>query len=297
MYSIEQISELFGDEALNYLSNKNRGGTSGSKGNTYENFFAVYQLAVLAKDFIEHQKDAKISSQLLAFVDALIVDRQQEHPLQHYQLKNSPTVAWNAGSHPIAEDFRKQYHLNHACNRTSDLKLVVSNESCKDSLDTTMPIDLTPFSQVLHFPYNSSLLKVVQQNSDFQASIEYLCAFENPAPDKIECVAIVLLGAWVSTEKSNASVAEILQKAQEFTPSYVRSFRQDIQLDPQVKQILDAIDHFTYNLTKGFLHWKFHDGLSEGILPYRIDTARFERFQETIKKHRPTTFDDLEGFL
>ena len=49
MYKIEQIRELFDDTVVQYLSNKNRGGTSNAKGNTYENFFAVYQLALLSR--------------------------------------------------------------------------------------------------------------------------------------------------------------------------------------------------------------------------------------------------------
>ncbi len=38
MYSSEQIRELFDDETIEYLRNKNRGGESAAKGNTYENF-------------------------------------------------------------------------------------------------------------------------------------------------------------------------------------------------------------------------------------------------------------------
>jgi hypothetical protein len=55
MYTNEKIRQLFGSDVLSYLANKNRGGISGEKGNTYENFFAVYQLALLAKEVIENQ--------------------------------------------------------------------------------------------------------------------------------------------------------------------------------------------------------------------------------------------------
>jgi hypothetical protein len=72
MYSEAQIRDRFGDEALNYLKDKNRGGTNSEKGNTYENFFAVYQLALLAQQVIEQNEVIYLASQILAFVDDLV---------------------------------------------------------------------------------------------------------------------------------------------------------------------------------------------------------------------------------
>ena len=89
MYELERIRVLFGEEVVSYLTHKNRGGTSSAKGNTYENFFAIYQLALLSQIVIENNKDIRCLSQILAFVDDLIIDCQDESPLRHYQLKNS----------------------------------------------------------------------------------------------------------------------------------------------------------------------------------------------------------------
>lgn len=108
---------------------------------------------------------------------------------------------------------------------------------------------------------------------------------------------MVLLGAWASSDKSGVSVLEVLQKAQGVTPSFIRSFSQEWQLDREVENILSRVEDLSYNLAKGFLHWKYRDGLEEGTLTYSIDTERFMRFQELIKKHKPTTFEELEGFL
>jgi hypothetical protein len=123
-----------------------------------------------------------------------------------------------------------------------------------------------------------------------------LSAFENPAPDKIECVALLLLGAWESGNKSNVSVPDILKKAQAHNPSYIRSLRVDHQIDPQVAEILGKIPGFTYNLTKGFLHWQY-GGLEKGTLRYSMDTDSFARFQALIKNCKPSTFEELESFL
>lgn len=297
MYELEQIRVLFDEEVVSYLTNKNRGGTSSEKGNTYENFFAIYQLALLSQIVIENNKDIRCLSQILAFVDDLIIDCQNESPLRHYQLKNSSSVTWGEGLKSISDDFNKQYELNQSISKESEINLVVSDAKLKTGLEASIPAAISGYSTVVYFPYNSSLVGVIQKEKAFQQAIEYLCAFDNPAPDKIECVATVLLGAWVSSNKSNVSIIDILRKAQESSPSFIRSFSQEWQLDPEVENILSKIEDFQYNLTKGFLHWEFKNGLDLGTLPYSVDTEQFRRFQEIIKKKQPTCFDELESFL
>ena len=297
MYQPEQIRELFGDEVLEYLTNKNRGGSSAEKGNTYENFFAVYQLALQSREVIETGRSIQFLSQSLAFVDDLIIDAQGDSPLYHYQLKNSSTVLWGSGLKSISDDFRLQHMLNQSVSRSSELYLVVSDETIKSNLTANIPPEIEEYSQVLHFSYAPNLVQVVLAHPDFRSAIEYLCAFEHPERDKIECVVIVLLGAWTSSGKSGISAMDILTKAQESTPSFIRSFSREWSLDPEVETILASIEGFSYNLAKGFLHWKYLDGLDQGTLPYSIDTEAFGKFQTLIKRDVPTSFEALEGFL
>lgn len=106
MYTTNQIRELFGNEVLKYLQDKNRGGISGEKGNTYEDFYAIYQIALLAQEVIETNQEINFSSQIFVFVDDLIIDRKGNTPLQHYQLKNSTSVSWGSGLKSIADDQR-----------------------------------------------------------------------------------------------------------------------------------------------------------------------------------------------
>ena len=218
-----EIENLFGAQILQYLKNKNRGGASNDRGNTYENFFAVYQLALLAKDVIEDNKIIYFLSQVRSFVDDLIINYANEEILQHYQLKNSQNVNWITGEHPICDDFRKQFQLNESKGKNSKISLVVSLSRLKDKLTNEMPEDIKSYSQVEHFYYDSSLMKVLDQEPEFKQAVEYLCCFDNPEKDKIECVASVLVGAWCSIDRSNASVLDILKKAQDCNPSYVRS--------------------------------------------------------------------------
>jgi hypothetical protein len=204
---------------------------------------------------------------------------------------------FESGSRSLADDFQKQYNLNQAMSRNSQLYLVVSHEALKAKLDKTLPAAIQAFSQTLYFPYDSNLTKVIAKHPEFQSAIGYLCAFENPEPDKIECVAKVLLGAWVASNKRGISVMQVLRAAQTIQPSYIRSFAQEWSLDPKVIDILNRVPGFDYNLAKGFLHWEYQGGLDQGTLPYSIDTERFRRFQELIQQAQPTSFEKLEVFL
>ena len=297
MYESKQIEQLFGNDVLQYLTKKNQGGVSNEKGNTYENFFAVYQLALLSPEVIENDREIIFYSQILAFVDDLIIDFNDNALCQHYQLKNSTSVTWGTGLKSISDDFSKQYELNQSISKESELYLVVSNLNLKTKLDENLPININAHSQVIHFPYQPTIMKLIAQKPDLCEAIKYLCAFSEPDPDKIECVATVLLGAWVSIDKSGISIKDILENAQKCQPSYIRSFGQQMQIDSEVANILNEIDNFTYNLTKGFLHWEYADGLEEGTLPYSTETDKFKKFQELIKKNKPTSFEDIEAFL
>ena len=297
MYKEEQIKNLFGDKDLDYLRNKNQGGTSNQKGSGYETNFTVYQLALLLKKVIEENELIKFYTQIPAFVDDLLIEFATSNNFYHYQLKNSQKVTWGKKLRSITDDFQKQQELNLANSKTSHLYLVVSDQTLCTVLNQKIPNNIKSYSQVLYFPPEPNLIKIIPQEPAFREAIEYLSAFDKPAPDKIECVVMVLLGAWLCSNKSGVSLIDVLKKAQESNPSYIRSFNQELQLDPQVENILSNIDNFSYNLTKGFLHWSYRDGLEEGTLHYSIDDDRFRRFQELIKKNNPTSFEQLEASL
>ncbi|GAB1538620.1 hypothetical protein NUACC21_12820 [Scytonema sp. NUACC21] len=297
MYTREQIENLFGTQAVEYIQRKNAGGISSSKGIQYEDIFAVYQLALLSRCVMEENQDIIFFNQCFAFVDDLVIDCKNEALLRHYQLKNSSSVSWGEGEKSIYDDFQKQYHLNKSIFRESELWLVVPSEELQERLLVSMPDNIKNYSKILYFCFEKSLSKIIAKENNFRRSLEYLSAFENPDPDKLECLAAVLLGAWVASDKSNVSIMDILKKTQDFIPSYIRSFQTELQLDPEVDKILSAIDGFTYNLTRGFLRWEFQNGLDEGTLSYSIETKRFQKFQKLIKKNKPSSFEELEVFL
>ena len=70
---------------------------------------------------------------------------------------------------------------------------------------------------MLCFCFPTDLLLTI--NYQLREAISYLTAFENPTQDKIECVATVLIGAWVSSDTSQTTVRGVLKKAQNCQPS------------------------------------------------------------------------------
>jgi len=297
MYSENQISEQFGDDILKYLNRKHRGGTSNEKGNTYESFYAIYKIAILSPSVIEQQLEIKFYSQALAFVDDLIIFYEFEDRLQHHQLKNSPSITWGTASQSISDDFHNQQRLNQSIDKLSEQVLVVSDPQLQQRLERSCPQHIRAFSRAEYFPYEENLMQVINAVPDFDAAIRYLCAFEDPEPDKIECVAKVLLGAWVADEKYNISIFDILKKAQDSSPSFIRSFDDDLGLDPDVENILSNIAGLSYNLSKGFLHWQYGNNIDKGTLPYRIGHPNFDKFQERVKSFQPKTFEAFEVLL
>ena len=137
-------------------------------------------------------------SQILAFIDDLIIDFGDNTPRKHYQLKNSNNVTWGSGLKSISDDFSKQYELNQVNSIESLLHLVVSDFNLKTKLDNNLPKHINDYSQVVYFPYQSNIVKLISQLPALSEAIKYLCAFSQPDLDKIECVATVLLGAWTS---------------------------------------------------------------------------------------------------
>lgn len=298
MYPEDVLKSLFDAETCQYLQNKNRGGISGAKGSAYEAFFAVYQIARHARDYIEQGETVSFASQIPAFVDDLVITVDGQALLKHYQLKNSASVGWGSGRQSIADDFAKQQQLNQAIGKGTALSLVVPDANLHASLAAAMPAEIAAYSQVGLFPYEPTLWQVIAQLPEFREAITELSAFEEPSEDIIDSVAAILLGTWESCNRQRVTIEILLARAQQVQPSFIRTFgKAEPEIDAEVVTILSQISDFTYTLTKGFLHWQYGGGIDQGVLHYSCETEAFKRFQELIKKYAPTSFEELEGFL
>ena len=71
-----------------YLKHKNRGGKNNAKGNRYENYYAVLQIALLLNSHHERLDDVYLTTQLSnAFVDDLLIGVGNSNKTYH-QIKD-----------------------------------------------------------------------------------------------------------------------------------------------------------------------------------------------------------------
>ncbi|MBC7882013.1 MAG: hypothetical protein H7Y37_11860 [Anaerolineae bacterium] len=301
MYPRETISQLFGADALQYVNNKHSGGQNNAKGNSFENYFTLFQIAELAHEFFDTQESVIFSAQILAFLDDLVIVLPRRKEVRNHQIKDIADLSWGkTGLRTLVDDFEKQHSLNLALDySTSKCLMVVSQEHVYQKLKEAMPENIKDFTQVSYFPAAKSVSELLNKSLKLRELLAFLSAFDEEMPDrdKLETIASVLLGAWISSDQSQVTLHGLLVKTREASPNYIRSLAEPPPLDPRVKEILDNLPDFTYSLTKGFLKWKYLDGLQEGTLPYSQDDQRFESFQRLLKRNQPTDFDALEVFL
>ena len=131
---------------------------------------------------------------------------------------------------------------------------------------------------------------------DFRHAIAYLCAYSNSS-DKLEFVAGLLMAAYQNTLQPKSNIMEILELARKHNPSYIRVFGSINPISKAVKEILNNIPDFDYDLDEGCLKWRYLNGLYIGQLSYDRNDTKFRKFEVLILKEKPACFDGLEGLL
>src|SRR2546423_12401553 len=98
----EGVGRLLGQQSLQRLQNKQRGGDNVQKGYRYETLFGAHRIARLLRRYIDHGEDAMVEWQSEGFVDDLVVRRDARTSMKAYQLKNAHATTW---SEEIEGDF------------------------------------------------------------------------------------------------------------------------------------------------------------------------------------------------
>lgn len=293
---LTDIEKYFGEEKTKYIKNKNKGGISNAKGNNYELHYAIYQIAKYAPRVLEHGEEIYILSQAEEFVDDLQLGCIQKNWKFDYQLKNSKQVSWDKGKHPISEDFNDQQKLNSLRGRESKQYLIVSDMALANKLNQSKPSEIAAFSHVEYFSEVGTVNARLLSEKDFHHSINYLCAYPNSS-DKLEIVAGLLMTAYKNTSQSKNNIIEILHLARKHNPSCIRIFGTTLPLLEAVKEILNNIPDFDYDLDRGYFKWQYLNGLYTGQLLYDCNDTKFRKFEELILKEKPACFEELEGLL
>ncbi|WP_143750918.1 hypothetical protein [Burkholderia sp. HI2714] len=296
----ELVRARFGQDAERYLANKGRGGENNFKGGRYEQFFAAHRIAQLAVAFVSDGADALVEAQAYGFVDDLVVTTSGDGAYSAYQLKNSGNVSWTTGEHPIADDFRNQYSITRDFGYASiRLKLVCSDEACCGRLERDVPADISEYSAAEHFPYAAATHEILMSNARLRDDFASLHINERGGALESDEVASLLIGAWASLPPE-AKVSDVYAKVRRLSPTIIRPARSDADalamLLPACKAILDAVQHFSYNIRRGVFRWSEEFGLS-GQLSYDCFDDRFRAFQDRILDAHPATLDDLLELL
>jgi len=289
------IGQLFGDETLEYFKRKCRGGASGAKGIVYENHFAVYQLAYLVPEDLQVGSNVHVETQLDDFVDDIVVSDFKLRIRKHYQLKNSASVSWAGGDHPISDDFRMQKELNdHLCFSSTTTTLVCSDSARADRLSQQIPAEISNHSEVENFCYGETLNATLQIEPKLFDAIKNLCAFADT--DKVERLGALILGVWSANCGQISSVSELWALVERYELNYVRSDGA-LTIPAALSTILMQINGFSYTIQDGYFVWKQAGLHMEGTFPFPIDSKQFEELSSKIVEVSPTEIEDLEDLL
>lgn len=294
------IESLFGEQARDYVANKQRGGVSGQKGTRYEDYFVAFKVAEIAAERIGAPNVSwpTIGSQMVGFVDDVVVEDVKS--TTYFQLKNVQSLNWKSGPHPLETDFKCQFALaSQKWGKPSpSTELVVSSETLHATLTAAIPASIASHSRVSYFPYcGGGMNQYVLAHPRLQECLRALAKSENAHLDELEAVLGLLILASSYISPSGGRVDDIIRKTRKSFPHQLRSLVADTEqlLQPGFRAALDAIPGLSYSVERGLFRW---EGFGT-VGTFRVDCEHedFAQFQAEIIAKQPQTFDDFEGQL
>jgi len=305
MVDDEKIKNVVGDDVYEYLKNKNTGGKSNQKGGAYEDFFAIYQIALAYPLVRQESREIFIEAQVNnAFVDDLMVEDRTQNRVNNFQLKNrDKTLTWehteNTNSCRLWEDFLWQHKINtELLGKTSNIVLVLSSETNFRNRNKNIREEIKDFTQVCWFRYAPNLSKLINVEPKFKDAISKVCA--KPETDKLVVAAAQIFAAWKGYQSSvGVSVAEIMQKVllNVKEPTYICTFdTENVDIDQEVREILENIG-IVIEIVGGYLDLQYPEGLSRGEYRHALGTDGFKKFEKWVKEKQPSSWEDVEVIL
>ena len=296
MTSLEELNSIFGEDGkqyFEYLKNKQKGGINNSKGNTFENYFAIHQIAKSVNENADLDKTL-FSSQAFCFIDDLVMEQTEERINHHYQIKDVLDLNWKNGRNSVSEDFIRQYEMSRGTSITSHLGLVVSREKLRETLIEDIPEEIKNTVRVIHFQSASSLNNLIRHNSLIKDELSRLCALRNPSIDKLETLGPILLGSWDTTNKTRVSLRELLNSCYTINPNFIKGH--STRVSQKLNDIFLTLEGFDFVVENGFLQWSYN-ATDSGVLQYRIGTREFEQWENDVFNSDIKKFEDIEPFL
>lgn len=299
------IRELLGDDALSYLGNKHRGGTSGAKGVRYEDAFAAVQIAEAARAKGAACGEVTLEAQLaLSFIDDLLVTYAGNLQRSYFQLKNTSTLSWSVGKHPLAEDCALQARLCQAKGEAeSECVIVTADRETARQLADAIPVEIRGFTRVQWFPWEASLTMLCERYLSELSALAWLSKHETPAFHDVAEVLGILQGMWIM-QNGAVTALEVINAARHTSPTLIRPLVPDEEaeraLRDDFKAALAGMENFSYSVVKGFFKWEFrhpNGSVTSGVLSHDCLSDQFRALQSRLVKLAPLTFDSMEDQL
>ncbi len=285
------------DAAMCYLKNKKRGGESGSKGTIYELIFLACKAAKLIHELeaVPPADWPRLHWQLDGFVDDACVEYGVK--TEFFQMKNSQSVSWTSGDHPICEDFKLQYAISQSFGTPQPrTNLVVPDITLHASLIEKIPNEIRSHTDVYCFPYLDGMLnRIVQEVGEVREHLKKISRSADPTIDNLEGILGMLYIACMKS-KGGKSLLDIYNDALRCQPGQLRLLDVvDMPVLDKFKEALARIHNLTYDFDRGFFNWSAL-GMS-GAFGASCVSEEFAEFQRKVVQKQPNTFDEFEEIL
>ena len=266
------------DDIKQYLKNKHQGGENNQKGGLFEDFYAVYQVALCIDKYKSSFDSVKLQTQLEdAFVDDMLITLPEQNI--YHQLKNTQSLSWGKVDKQgdIAFDFEHQIEDCEARNEKFALKLVYSLKDSK--VGEQIPEEIKNQTSTEYFDFAADLNSLVMISAPLKSALRVITPNgENAPTDALVNIASVFLGVWKGCDSKNGiSLGEIIHRAEAF--KYVNlNIYPNVEMSEKCKQVLDNIEGFRYHISGKMFYWSI--GLMNGSCPWpdEIET-------EIIRQH------------
>ncbi len=298
MHTKEELEELYGEDEASalwtYVGNKVQGGRNNSKGNVFENHFAVYKLASLMHTET-NQDTVLLSSQVKAFIDDLVIEKTVDKTNEYYQIKDVASLGWNDPAHPLSKDVSIQHDLCTSSGIQPQIEIVVSKKEVQGRLIDHLPGSLQNKVTITHFPAATSINNQIRNNQPFKTALAQICSLNNPTTDKLDVVGNLLLGVWGGIAPEKVPLKRYIDGCHASNPNFFKGA--GTKLSDKLAAIFANIRGFNYTLQNGYISWTYEQS-DNGVIPHAIGTWQFEQWENDIFQLDPiSTFDDIEPYL
>lgn len=283
------------DTHFQRLTNKAKGGRSNQKGNHYELYFAVYQLALGYVEWLKNGRNTQMAEQILSFVDDFWTkdDTGRE---QFFQLKNVQAPSW---TQDIKADFIAQEKINKSKNIKGVLYLVNSNEEKVSTLIQNIPGGLKATS-IMYFAPDKKTSSILTSFDAFKQAFEAICARPNPLLSDLDMLVWAIIKHWTNNGSSEVDVENFFQELADQHQAEVYLKQPGIILPnnwQQAKRILDKIPDYTYTVDTGYFMSEYKKGLETFAFSYAVNHDCFAKFLSMVISREPNSYDELEDFM